>query len=401
MQFTPLFTQAYAVQKVHNLVAEATRRVKNISPFCTYYLLNLKNFYTHDIETYATDGTYLYINPACVLNENVDQCAWTLIHEVMHVANGHHLRMEKRDPERWNRAIDYKVNRIIQLAGLSLKEPPDMIVDHEGRFDGLSAEQVYMRIAPKQNDSKPDAEPGSKQQLGKGGVVAPKPANAAKLTEQQANDELRKIASANATLTGGNMPSGGAYDAVRDAFIAVTCPLVDWENELENMVSPLVPTGQTYSKMHRGMFANGTNYPGYEWSEGARNIGILVDVSGSIDKVKLAKAGRNIAELVETTQPEKMVVVYCSTRVHHIDTFENGQDFKFNPIGTGGTRMDPGVKEVIAELPDMDTFIMFTDLMLPTDDLKVSPDCQKLIITTFKKELPARCRWQDYKVVEI
>ena len=401
MQVTPLFTPADPIQKVLEIVSTATKRVQNISPFCTYYLLKLKNFYTSDIETYATDGTYLYINPACVLNESIDQCVWTLIHEVMHVANGHHLRMEKRDPELWNKAIDYKVNRIIQLANLSLEEPPNMIVDYKGIYDGLSAEQVYMRLSQQQGSKPDNAKPGSEQQLGKGGVLAPKPTNTGKLTEQQVNEEMRKIAADNAKMTAGNMPGRGAHDSVRDAFIAVTCPLVDWENELENMVSPRVPTGQTYSSIHRGMFANGTNYPGYQWSEGARNIGILVDVSGSIDKVKLAKAGRNIAQLVETTQPEKMVVVYCSTRVHHIDTFEDGQNFKFNPTGTGGTRMDPGIKEVIKELPNMDTFIMFTDLMLPTDDLKEELDCQKLIITTSKKTLPSRCKWKEYKVVEI
>lgn len=116
-------------------------------PFFGSLLFRLKGHETRSVKTMATDGISLYYNPDFVDTLNAATLAGTLAHEVMHPALRHHTRRAGRDPKRWNEACDYAINPLLLDAGLRL--PEGVLVDN--RFRGLSAEEIYNRLAPESN----------------------------------------------------------------------------------------------------------------------------------------------------------------------------------------------------------------------------------------------------------
>ena len=227
------------------------------------------------------------------------------------------------------------------------------------------------------------------------------------MSAEEKQEKLQELATENSLLMQGITPGGKApsgvigRDYVMEAYKAITCEHVAWEEELELLLAPLAPSEQSFSKLHRGMFANGIDYPGYIWAEGTRKIAVVVDVSYSMDEVKLAKVGKSIADLTEETMPEEMLVVYCSNQVKATEVFGTGDEFRFNAKAGGGTLMEPGIQRVIEEMPDADALILFTDMELMDHDLQTNIDCQKLIISTTGKGMPSKHKWDHYKLVTI
>ena len=81
-----------------------------------------------EIDTMATDGKHLFINPAFFSTLTDKQLLAVLIHEVLHVTDRHHLRVGNRDGQRWNVAADYAINPIVvEQCGNNL---PDLSLIH-------------------------------------------------------------------------------------------------------------------------------------------------------------------------------------------------------------------------------------------------------------------------------
>jgi predicted metal-dependent peptidase len=67
-----------------------------------------------DVETMATDcEAAIWYNPSFVDGLTLGEVKGVLCHEIMHKANGHHLRRGERDHTRWNEACDYAINPLI------------------------------------------------------------------------------------------------------------------------------------------------------------------------------------------------------------------------------------------------------------------------------------------------
>jgi predicted metal-dependent peptidase len=96
-----------------------------------------------------TDGKTIGYNPKFVETEGVEKVVGVLIHEVMHIANKHHLRRESRNPARWNIAADYAINPMIVEEGFLLPDG-SLINPH---FSGHSSEHIY-NLLPEDNRHK-------------------------------------------------------------------------------------------------------------------------------------------------------------------------------------------------------------------------------------------------------
>jgi len=91
----------------------------------------------------ATDGYYIYVDPAFCAGLDPDEIAFVFAHEVMHCVLGHIDRRGDRDPGVWNLAIDYATN--LMLVELGLKMPKVGLYDR--RFQGMTAEGIYACLA--------------------------------------------------------------------------------------------------------------------------------------------------------------------------------------------------------------------------------------------------------------
>lgn len=92
-----------------------------------------------NFRTMATDGRFLYYCKAFLDRVSEEVLLFTVAHEVLHCALGHHVRRGHRDHERWNIACDYVVNWLLYKAGFKVPEWAYL----DPRFDGMTAETVY------------------------------------------------------------------------------------------------------------------------------------------------------------------------------------------------------------------------------------------------------------------
>ena len=106
------------------------------------------------IDTMATDGKRIYYNPSFVDTLTLGETKGVLCHEVMHIANAHHLRRGQRDHTRWNIACDYAINPLLLKGNIIL--PKDRLED--AMYDGMSAEEIYTRLEREEERQRSEAQ---------------------------------------------------------------------------------------------------------------------------------------------------------------------------------------------------------------------------------------------------
>lgn len=135
---TPTMTTATAV-------ALASKARGDLVEFATFFgclSLNLQIAEAPErTRTIATDGTYLYINPAWFLAQDERVRETAIAHEAGHCGLLHMYRLEGRDLALANEAADHVVNLLLTEAYPRAKFWPGALMDP--RFAGMDFETVY------------------------------------------------------------------------------------------------------------------------------------------------------------------------------------------------------------------------------------------------------------------
>lgn len=95
----------------------ALRVLSLIRPLYYGVLTGMRRVITNNYEaTHGTMGvstTTLYMSPEFIRDNKVAQLVFVLAHEVCHIVMGHNARMKGRDPEVWNWAGDFYINKFL------------------------------------------------------------------------------------------------------------------------------------------------------------------------------------------------------------------------------------------------------------------------------------------------
>ena len=84
---------------------------KDVAFFATLILQTPVYWVTADeVNTAATNGINLYINPDFFLGLEPEERLFLILHEIMHNVYNHNTRRGFRDASTWNEAADYVVN---------------------------------------------------------------------------------------------------------------------------------------------------------------------------------------------------------------------------------------------------------------------------------------------------
>jgi predicted metal-dependent peptidase len=346
-------------------------------PFFGSLLFRLKSEEDRAIPTMATNGVVLRYNPVFVDTLNAATLAGVLAHEVMHPALQHHTRRAKRDPRRWNEACDYAINPLLLDAGLSL--PDDVLVDL--RFRGMSAEQIYnLREAEAQPQS--DEQSESEQNTGsesndsadgeKGGgtpsvpesqggigqvIDAPEAGDDAPSTEEQQRDwEIAVNQAATVAQQAGKVPAG-----LKRTLEGAAEAQVDWRELLRRLWSDTIPADSSWMRPNRRHIWSGLYLPGVV-REGAGEIAIAVDCSGSVNARQLRLFEAEIRSILEGQRPERVHVLYFDAEVHKVDTYAAGEMLHLDPVGGGGTEFGPCFDWLNEHGIHPQTMVFLTDL---------------------------------------
>jgi predicted metal-dependent peptidase len=346
-------------------------------PFFGTLLFRLKSRESNRVPTMATDGVSLFYNPDFVDTLTSATLAGVLAHEVMHPALQHHVRRAGRDPRRWNEACDYAINPLLIEAGLSL--PEGVLVD--SRFRGMSAEQIYARLesleqpqSDNQDGQTPDANggPGDGDQgqvergsqevpVTEGGIgqvldAPPPDAETPSIEEQERDWSVAVHQAVTLSRQAGKTPAGLARTLEGAAEATL-----DWRELLHRLWSETTPADFSWARPNRRHIWNGLYLPGVV-RDGAGEIAIAVDCSGSVNGRVLRLFEAEIRSIIEGQRPQRVHVLYFDAAVNRADTYECGESVHLAPEGGGGTEFGPCFDWLEEHGIRPQTLIFLTDL---------------------------------------
>jgi predicted metal-dependent peptidase len=341
-------------------------------PFFGSLFFRLRGWASHSIQTMATDGVSLFYNPAFVETLNAAELAGVLAHEVMHPALQHHTRHGDRD---------YAINPLLLDAGLTL--PKDVLIDH--RFRGMSAERIYNLIEEQEDQDGSNGEQGNPEGAapdGEGGTQvdnpnaegvpaapttpggfgqvldAPEPEgeDGDTVAEQAREWKIAVEQAENVAKLAGKSPAGVTRSLEQSEAAGV-----DWRELLRRAWSETIPSDYTWLPPNRRHIWAGLYLPGVR-SDGAGEIAITVDCSGSINARQLGLFEAEIRSILEGQRPSRVHVLYFDTEVRKAEVYQAGEMIALTPVGGGGTNFAPCFRWLDERGIVPQTLVFLTDL---------------------------------------
>lgn len=182
------------------------------------------------------------------------------------------------------------------------------------------------------------------------------PATSEHLREQEREWRVAVQQAYNAAKIAGKCPAGvdRALEFSEEAS-------VDWREALRRCFSETLLVDYTWSRPNRRFVGSELYLPGPK-KEGAGEVAIAVDCSGSIDNRTLSLFAAEFESLIEESHPERVHVLYFDTQVQRADVFEFGQPLELAPKGGGGTDFRPVFSYLEDEGIEPHAVVFLTDL---------------------------------------
>ena len=129
--------------ELNKIISKCILQIRKESPFFASLMLFAPIVESLSIPTAATDGKNILVNKVFFNSLKSSQQNAVMLHEVLHLALLHVMRMKSRFPDLWNIAADIVVNDLIDR-NTSFKLPKGAIRDKS--FKNKSVEYVYEQL---------------------------------------------------------------------------------------------------------------------------------------------------------------------------------------------------------------------------------------------------------------
>ena len=129
--------------------------INNLEPFLGSMVGRIRFVYTFKVQTQATDGYNIFVNPQFTYNLTFEQKVFVLAHELWHCILDHMRRGRQAGHPNFksNIAADYEVNSTIVALGMlgeKVIKDTNALFDH--KYDGMAYEQIYAMNPPGPQD---------------------------------------------------------------------------------------------------------------------------------------------------------------------------------------------------------------------------------------------------------
>jgi len=346
-----------------------------------------------------TDGVTLGYNPEFVANMTGGQVRGVLAKCILKCANGHPWRRGGRDTKTWQQSSEVAVEKAL----LGMKDADPMIKrEHGSRFDDKAAERIYSELREEKDpEEQPDTngdnsgegesnpDDSGEGQGDSGGNEpsqapgqsrdAPEEATTEEGEPQDSEGEWRMAvadAAKNVESSTGTMPAW-----MKLLYEDAATSKVNWKAEMMDFVQEKSKNDYSWKIPNRRFIAQGLYMPSL-YDEEVGEIVFAIDTSGSVSAAELGQAAKEINSIVDAVHPSKMHVVYCDSKVVHVDTFDKGDPIVVEMHGGGGTRFDPVFNWIKENHIEPVCTIYLTDMYAP--DLREAPNHPTLWISTSK-----------------
>lgn len=319
-------------------------------PFFATIALNLKWVMHESVPTMCTDGTTVWFGPKFVEEIPLDHVVGVMCHEIMHIASLHHLRMEARNPEKWNVACDYAINQILENANISL---PQGALKNPA-YAGMYSEHIYTLLpdSPKKDgngggDSIDGSDPG-----GCGRVIQAPVKSESEAKKLEAEMKQLVAQAANMAKQRGMLPS------MLERFVeSVMKPVINWREVLARFISEVARNDYSFSRpstryMHLGLYLPALY--SIEFGE----VIMIVDTSGSINGRILNQFASEMSDILSEFR-KGFKVIWVDAEVSGVQDIEEVTELQ--PKGGGGTDFKPGFEWIKKNSESPACIIYFTD----------------------------------------
>lgn len=356
---------------IHPKLKKARMGLLLREPFFAAMAMRFRYVASTEHPTTACDGRTFFYNPDWCDAQSIDRLQTAIAHNVMHIAQLHHLRIAGRDPTAWDEACDIVVNSLLDQARFRLS--PEDVTDPS--YDGASVEQIYQdRDGEKDEEGgggsggQPENEPGegdSKADGGEGnqpgcGQVLPAPQD---MDHGQERRDLKSEISAamRQAEKAGKMPA----DLKREIDKAAS--VIDWRAVLREFITRSHIRRYDFSRPSRRALSTNVILP-KRVSDAVNCCAVVVDTSGSINRDLLSRFEAELNDMLDGHSVAEMVVICCDAAVQSVTRLGAGDQLEFDIKGGGGTSFQPALVAAAKEEPDL--LVYFTD-MLPGDRAEI------------------------------
>lgn len=310
-----------------------------------------------------SEAQEIYVNPKVLLT--TEGMRFVMAHEMLHVGLRHEVRRQGRDPWLWNVACDYVINGWLLEMGVGLPpESPGYL--HDPDLKGASAEEIYDRITGDLRILRKlrKIQGWSRDLLGdkpeawwRGGGAD---------LDAFYRRALASGLELHSTAGRGLLPAG-----LIEEIKALNHPPIPWDvalgEWLDSFFDPPI-TRRTYARASRRQEGSpdiprpGRAPPVERTPE--RTFGVVLDSSGSMDRVTLARALGAIRSYALSREVRSLRLVQCDA-VAHDSGYIAPDDLleSFEVRGRGGTVLMPGVRllETARDFPSTAPLLVITD----------------------------------------
>jgi len=311
-------------------------KIQLISNGCVFYstiLFNLKQVWTDEIPTAATNGIKLLINPDWFCSLSQPQQIGLLIHEVSHVALDHNSRGKNLDKDKYNRAADYVIN--LQITDEGYEIPDGGLLDPQYR--GMSTEEVYALLEDSDEPYDCDIQECDEETQKQIEKILIKAITASKLAKEYI----------------GNI-SGEAERLLEERLN----PILPWETLLQNYVDTFINGDYSWRKPNRRYL---DIFLPSLYSEGIDSIVFCNDASGSVSDEDFNKGLAEFRSVREKLNPRETTIIAFDTEIKNICVLQRDEEISnISYIGYGGTSIFPVFEYLKDKHPSL--VIFFTDM---------------------------------------
>ena len=361
----------------------ARRKLVNIIPYIaeSIYSMPIVAIFDHRIQTLATNGKKILVNPIFFLALDTDGQIFALAHEVWHCLLLHIERRDHRDPKIWNLAIDHEVNYLLIKNHFPYLENSVFY----SRWADECAERVYEHLL---DYHKPDNQSSFDQHFSNVGEFEFEQnlknkfkeidfiQNANQLdamlsslddhpSDTQLNIEWQlKALNVYRTMKSQGYVTGEAFSSV---VISITEPQVPWQTLIKSLITQSFGGSLSWQKFNRRLLHQGIYLPSIRTTK--ISIAVAIDTSGSVPDEDINTFINEINYLIQSFGNYEILFYQCDSDIQERKVFSNqGITFEMNNFsakGRGGTSFIPVFEDLVEYqqkcASDINCLVYFTD----------------------------------------
>lgn len=300
----------------------------------------LKPKQNDDIKTFLSTSTTFEYNEDYIDNKSDEELAFVLTNASMHQAFSHEQRIDSRMQWLWVLATDYAINSL--LVNNSLELPED--VNHDDRFDDMSAEAIYAIL-----ENEIDNENHTPEKVKQIKYEGQKPKDELEDNIKDINQELL-----NKSKLQGDLPLG------IEIFVPkIQEGKISWRDELYEVIEQAIKFDYRLFPANKRYLSQGVALPALSGTK--IKLVIAIDSSGSINTNTLSAFLAEVNAIMNSFKNYEIDLLIADAKVQEHHIMYPGDEIEYTLKGGGGTNFEAVFTYIQENINEINLLLYFTD----------------------------------------